>query len=75
MRAERLPQIESQIMLLAMDEDTILGTNSSVGKHKSLTNLILMFVCVRESSISLALVRAKSIASAVRIFEFKSWPL
>ena len=55
MRAERLPQIESQIMLLAMDEDTILGTNSSVGKHKSLTNLILMFVCVRESSISLAL--------------------
>ena len=75
MRAERLPQIESQIMLLAMDEDTILGTNSSVGKHKSLTNLILMFVCVRESSISLALVRAKSIASAVRISEFKSWPL
>lgn len=66
-----LPQIEKQIILLAMDEDTSLGRNSSAGKGKSPTNLILMFVCVRlDSSIS-----AKSLACALRISEFKSWPM
>lgn len=65
-----LPQTEKQIILLAMDEDTSLGRNSSAGKGKSPTNLILMFVCVRQSSIS-----AKSLACALRISEFKSWPM